>query len=186
MTRARLISPLLGPMQHETAGIWRTPKPIPVPYFGGAECSVTYVPDGDAFIAEADKLVASFLAKTFHERTKATLYVFNHCKNYLEACGDDDPEVLEMLDHVPWGKHIRPMVEMKDPEQVWAFVRLYDIWLAREQSDDEDYLSLHCRCEWDEEHGLQLVFNPAEKLIRVSSQDGDMIGWGGDGMISDQ
>ena len=31
-----------------------------------------------------------------------------------------------------------------------------------------------CECEWEQEHGLQLVFRQGKKLTRVSDQDGHL------------
>lgn len=36
------------------------------------------------------------------------------------------------------------------------------------------YVAVDCRCDWEEEHGLQLVFRQGRMLTRVSDQDGHL------------
>ena len=34
------------------------------------------------------------------------------------------------------------------------------------------YLCISCECDWEKEHGLQLIFENGQILIRASGQDG--------------
>jgi hypothetical protein len=48
-----------------------------------------------------------------------------------------------------------------------------EIYVTRRPKNDQDiYIQIACECDWEEEHGLQLVFRQGKKLTRVSSQDG--------------
>jgi len=106
---------------------------------------------------------------TEHDRSK---YVYQNCMDFLESIGYDERD--------------KPLWDMKNPEEVWNFVRLSSINIERNFSDDEKvYAVFYFECDWEDEHGLQLVFNNQAKLTRVSAIDGDLTGYKGDGMITD-
>ncbi|WP_394348340.1 DUF6985 domain-containing protein [Pedobacter westerhofensis] len=47
---------------------------------------------------------------------------------------------------------------MKDPKEIWNYVPYNKLYVTREPYEDHQlYLLLSCECDWEIEHGLQLV-----------------------------
>jgi hypothetical protein len=44
----------------------------------------------------------------------------------------------------------------------------------REHGDEGVYVSLNCECDWEEEHGLQIVFKNGLKINKVGPYDGHL------------
>lgn len=55
-------------------------------------------------------------------------------------------------------------------EQVWDHVRFGDAIVKRYQGDT--YVSLECGCDWEREHGLQIVFKNGQKITKIGRYDG--------------
>ena len=58
-----------------------------------------------------------------------------------------------------------------DVADVWNFVYPSEVIVHWDENADF-YLCVSCGCEWEEEHGLQLVFKDGKKLTRASGHDG--------------
>lgn len=133
-------------------------KPIPIPFFDGLQ--LEFIFDGyendENFFFEAEKAVSNFLEKNDIERMKISHLVFKNYTEFINSVGEDED-----------------LPEIKDKEQVWQFVYPEKIIVKRRHRRDKDiYLQIHCNCEWEIEHGLQLVFKQGLKLTRVSYIDG--------------
>ena len=86
---------------------------------------------------------------------------YENCLDFLEAvdCGDVDGRLRQI----------------KDKNEIWTYVYPKDIFVARRDRRDENiYINLTCECEWEKEHGLQLVFRQGRTLTRISEQDGHL------------
>ena len=65
-----------------------------------------------------------------------------------------------------------PEIEESD---IWNYVHPSELIVSRRHRRDQDiYVQAHCECEWEEEHGLQLVFRRGLQLTRVSDIDGHL------------
>jgi hypothetical protein len=82
----------------------------------------------------------------------------------LEAIGADWPEA-----------HM--MAAISNPADIWRHVFVRQIELKKDARHGEPsmYVLVYCACDWEEEHGLQLVYRNGNVLIRVSSEDGDVV-----------
>ena len=61
------------------------------------------------------------------------------------------------------------------PEDVWKHVRITEIGVCRRGHGDRAlYVQVAAECDWDGEHGLQLVYRRGGELNRVSDQDGHL------------
>ena len=100
--------------------------------------------------------IVAFLALGEEARNQASKYVFT---NYLR--------MKEMVDEDSLG------CDITDQDQVWEHVRFTDIFVRRRHRRDRSiYVSLMAECDWEIEHGLQIVFRRGGLLSRVSDQDG--------------
>ncbi|MEP2279728.1 hypothetical protein [Maribacter sp.] len=144
---------------------WWKSSPIKIPFFDYKELDVVFIdliPDKDeTFITEADEALKSFLEKSSSERLEISNYVFDNCEEFLEAIGYDDED-----EHL-W--------QIKDSNKIWEYVYPNRIYISRRSRRDKDiYLNIACRCDWEQEHGLQLIFRKGKQLTRVSGQDGHL------------
>ena len=61
-------------------------------------------------------------------------------------------------------------------DDVWNHVRLgkEPIVSRRHHGDKGIYISLECECDWEEEHGLQIVFKNGNVINKLGSYDGHL------------
>jgi hypothetical protein len=82
-------------------------------------------------------------------------------------------ETLQLLDESD-----RPDLRLEEPGAVWSHVQFGDTFYVsrREKGDAEDgvYLSLECSCDWEVEHGLQLVLREGRVVSKVGPFDGHL------------
>jgi hypothetical protein len=133
-------------------------EPIPIPFF--EDRKIKFIFDGcenDAnFFSDVDKAISNFLEKNDLERMEISHLVFKNYTEFIEAVGDD-----------------KGLPKIQDEKDVWQFVYPDEIIVTRRHRLDNDiYLQIHCNCEWEIEHGLQIVFRQGKKITRVSSIDG--------------
>lgn len=135
---------------------------IHVPYFDQAELEVDDLAEvGDL---EADEEVGKAALQAFLELTPAdrladTRHVYAYYRDFYEAVGGEDFLDEEM--GVP-----------KTPEAIWAHVRPTQIYLRAGQEDERCYLVVACKCDWEIEHGLMMVWRDGTTLCKVGGDDG--------------
>lgn len=174
ITQTTIQSAVLGTMEQSDFDDWWISKPVEIGFFEDEQLPVQYISFNPAldetFIQEADETITHLLNKDKAYRLSISDHVYRNCINFLESIEPEEED--------------RAMLEMQRPEDVWSFVQPSSIYVSREPEDEQVYVRLTCNCDWETEHGLQLVFNRQGQLIRVSADDGDNLGWKGDGMIS--
>jgi len=101
---------------------------------------------------------------------------------------DAGPEVLaaaepyvvhyceEMLVRYP--KKFRPDVHLAKPNDVWSYVHFGSFLHVsrRADGDTEDgvYVSIECSCDWEPEHGMQIVLRDGREVSKVGAYDGHL------------
>jgi hypothetical protein len=62
------------------------------------------------------------------------------------------------------------------PRDVWKHVKFGDepIVTRRAYGDHGVYVSLECNCDWEIEHGLQIVFKNGLKVNKIGPYDGHL------------
>jgi hypothetical protein len=80
-------------------------------------------------------------------------------------------EMLDLYEEVD-----RPNVKVDHPSEVWKYVQFgAELHVTRRaEGDDEDgiYFSLECGCDWEREHGLDLVLRDGLAFTKVGPYDG--------------
>lgn len=157
-------SKILGSLvQNQEMTNWWHSSPIQIPLFD-LELAITCIdfdPVLDSkFMDEADLAIQNFFQLQAFDKLKIAPLIF---ANFVEICSylseDDIPENMRGA----------------QPLSIWNFVHPTAIYISRRQSKDKDiYIVLACECDWEKEHGLQLVFRQGKKLTRVSDQDGHL------------
>ena len=120
------------------------------------------IPEGDnQYLEDADAALQNFLAKDESDRNQISELTYQHCLDFLNA--------------VDYGDEDGTLRNLKDRNDIWDYVYPKEILVARRDRRDEDiYINISCECEWEKEHGLQLVFRQGKRLTRISEQDGHL------------
>lgn len=149
--------------QNERFDDWWRSEEIEIPFFDKAKLAITFTkfePEKDLkFIQDADNAILNFLKLTSLDRLKISDLILKNYFDFLEAVGDDEEFKLN--------------IDKQD--QIWDFVHPNDIYVSRRPYNDKDiYVQISCNCDWEEEHGLQLVFRQGRQITRVSGIDGHL------------
>jgi hypothetical protein len=92
------------------------------------------------------------------DRLSASVHVFQNYRNNVEAVGEDNMSI-----------HIESVTD------IWAHVHPSDIFVSkRGRRDSLIYVQIGAECDWEIEHGLQIVYRSGYMLSRVSAQDGHL------------
>lgn len=162
-----IVSKSIGTLfQNDQFDDWWESKLIEVPFLKNKAIKITFmdfIPERDTeFIKEADKALKIFLAKPESDRLLISNLAHKNCMEFLNAVEFDEAD--------------QPLLDITDKNEIWNFIYPQDIYITRRNRRDEYiYLNVTCECEWEQEHGLQLVFQKGEKLTRISQQDGYLI-----------
>lgn len=151
--------------QNEQFDNWWISEPIPILFFDNKEMKINFLnfkpEDDSAFLNEADVALQNFLAKNKNDRAELAELVHKHCLAALNEVGKDEIN-----------KHLW---ELKNKSDIWNFVYPSQMSLSRRRRRDKDiYLDISGGCDWEEEHGLQLIFRQGKQLTRISNQDGHL------------
>ena len=152
------ISPL-GAMTKDTEFGWYRSEPLVVPVLGGKQCRIVVEGyDDDAQKDDFRAAIAHFLAIDASVLKAVEGDVFQYYQDCKDGFDDDE------------------MVEMESPAEVWDHVQLGDepVVSRRSYGDEGIYISLECNCDWEEEHGLQIVFKNGQKVNKIGPYDGHL------------
>ena len=128
-------------------------QPFPIPYFDNKEIKVGFVEaEHQPYLDGADKMLENFIGLGSIDRIENSDIVHHY---YFET--------------LKYG-YTKPL-DIKTTKDIWNFVTPTEIIIHWDE-DGEFYLCVSCECEWEEEHGLQLVFKDGLTLTRASGHDG--------------
>lgn len=114
---------------------------------------------GIADVAEQAALSA-FLALTSRDRLADSRHLYAYYRDVKQAVASEDGRELEMA--VP-----------KTPEAIWTHVTPTQLYLdAGRDGDPHLYIVAECECDWEDEHGLMMVWRDGATLCKVSGFDG--------------
>ncbi|MFJ3641015.1 DUF6985 domain-containing protein [Streptomyces sp. NPDC090108] len=150
--------PGLGPVSIDANLGDYVSQPLPVPVFGGALCRFVVVGyDDDHAKVDFGTAISAFAGLDESALRSASGPVFQY---YLDAKtevgGDED------------------FVSIAGPDDVWSHVRLGgEVSVQREDAhgDRQVYVSVECECDWEPEHGLQIVFRRGSSVSKVGPFD---------------
>ena len=82
-------------------------------------------------------------------------------------------ELLELYDEA---EHRN--IKFDHPSEIWKYVQFGSELLVRRRADGDDedgiYFSLECGCDWEPEHGLDLVLRDGLAFTKVGPYDGHL------------
>ncbi len=142
---------------HQYEDDWLVTEPLSVPLFEGLRCQ---------FVLEeppADEQEADAIAQAIKNLLACDRAVLMAASNDVFRYYQDSARLLREAGEEP------PVIESAG--DVWAHV-----WISPEAIVAEDegqiYISFSCNCDWEEEHGLQLVVHNGLRVNKVGPYDG--------------
>lgn len=132
---------------------------VQVPYFDNVEIKLSG-DDYDQTNPRAAAALSAFLTLTSEDRLKDTRHVFAYYQDFREAVGGED-----------WMD--KKMGIPEKPEDIWSCVHpnLLGVWSGLDR-DTSQYVFLEANCDWEQEHGLLLVWRNGTTLIKAGGFDG--------------
>jgi uncharacterized protein VirK/YbjX len=131
-------------------------EPLEIPYFDNKKLIVEFVEaKQQTYLENADRVLSTFLNLGLQDKIKDSEIVNNY---YIET--------------LKYG-YTKPL-NIKTPQDIWNFLTPIVITIQWDENGDF-YLCISCECEWEGEHGLQLVFKDGQSLTRASGHDGHFI-----------
>lgn len=151
--------PLLGKVTRKEFPNWLSSRPIQIAMFGGKKCRIVLKDYEDDDHKESFHLaIANFLKGTHDVLRKAEKHLFKYYKK-------NESYWLE--------EGNAPIKAMSD---LWTHVQLGDepMVTRRAYGDKGVYISIECSCEWEQEHGLQIVLKNGLKVNKLGPYDGHL------------
>jgi len=137
---------------------WLESAAIKVPYFDGLKVKFMVECMRDEDRPEFSQAASNFLGLSSDARFSASEYLFKNYRDCAEAVGNEFVEV-----------------RIGDPRSVWEHLHPSKIHVVRRPYGDKlVYVQIVAKCDWEREHGLQLVYRRGMELNRVSAQDGHL------------
>ena len=152
--------PGVGPFTRNEKLGWYYGEPLPVPVLGRT-CRIVLEdydeePDKEDFHAAIRNFLSA--GPGVLEEAEPHVYRYYHDCNAHREPGDDE------------------YVAIDRPADVWAHVQLGGeaVVARRAYGDRGMYVSLECECDWEPEHGLQIVFENGLRVNKVGPFDGHL------------
>jgi hypothetical protein len=162
----QITSQVLGQLtQDNNFEDWWKSEALEIPFFDNKRLPIIFMdfePDHDTtFLQEADQALTNFFKLNLADRNSISELAYKNCTDFLDAVDFDDVD--------------QSLREIKDKNEIWKFIHPSEIYVTRRHYKEQDmYVQIACGCDWEQEHGLQLVFRQGKKLTRISDQDGHL------------
>lgn len=151
--------PRLGRFTEDEYGSYRS-DPVAIPVLWNATCHFVFAGyDDDPVQADFHTAVSAFLDLEEPVLMAAAPSIFEYYLDVVSDHGDDPVPVLiesagDVLAHVHPGR---------------------DVEVRRDRYGDQRiYVSAECECDWEPEHGLQIVFRDGRTVTKVGPFDGHL------------
>ncbi len=126
----------------------------------GVECEfIVEGYDADAGKEDFHRTIKQFLAMDRQQLAAATPHVYAYYQDTW--AGHPEPETLPAVGQ---------------PDDVWKHVHFgFEVTICRRGAGDRAvYASFECNCDWEPEHGLQLVFRNGNEISKLGPFDGHL------------
>ena len=153
--------PGLGPVVLNREFGWYVSEPTSVPALGAAWR--TFILAG----YDEDHRKEDFHAAIHNFRTlskQALIDIEPYLIRYLNDCNQN------------WNVDDEEYISLQSSADIWNHVRLgtEPEVSRRGYGDTKVYVSLSCGCDWEPEHGLQLVFREGNRICKLGPYDGHL------------
>lgn len=149
----------LGPLEPDPCTPeWLISEPREIPFFDDRKLRIVLESLDESDTQEVESALDSFLKLGAADRLAISPYVFANYKTRAELMSEQD---------------LGGRIESEDA--VWQHVHPSEIFVSRRSRRDcAIYISIAAECDWEPEHGLQIIFRRGLELVRVSEQDGHL------------
>lgn len=150
--------PGLGTVVKDHSLDWYFSEPMPLALLNGASCRVVLDGyDDDPAQADFHGAIANLKAASFSVLRAAEQHVFQYYQDMADQIDDE-------------------RVRIDKPAEVWQHVRFGDkpVVGRRAWGDRAVYVSLECGCDWEPEHGMQIVLRHGNLVTKVGPYDGHL------------
>jgi uncharacterized protein DUF6985 len=149
---------LLGPLNRDSRlhGILLS-SPVPIPFLDGQPLPFQLIQLTGPDELDTTRAIKAFLQLTKTDRAAATSQVFAYFNRVDDAV--DGGAGCNVAAHDDIWQHVHPRLigVVRDRDHARAI-----------------HVQVLAECDWEPEHGLQLVFRDGKDLVRVSEQDGNL------------
>lgn len=153
--------PGLGEVTKDDRFGWYYSQPMKLAVLDGKECRIVL----ESYDEEPNKddyhaAISEFLSSSPSVLRESETYIFQYYQDINSFFSPSDEE----------------FVAISSPTEIWAHIQLGDepIVSRRGYGDEGIYISLECNCDWEREHGLQIVFKGGNKVCKVGPYDGHL------------
>ena len=130
---------------------------VAVGWFDGAEVELEEPETSVDAIA-----LENFLKLTAQDRLNASRHVHAYYLDFHDAAGGED--WLDSQMGIP-----------ATPEDIWNHVQPQLLFVAsRDDMPGHSYVVVEANCDWEEEHGLMLVWKDGKRLTKVGGYNGHL------------
>lgn len=153
--------PGLGDLTKDEEYNWWHSEPIPVKALGGLFCTITLEDyEDDPEKEDFHTAIKNFLSTSEFVLEEAEQHIYEYYKDMNENWQPGDEEYLVI----------------SAAEDVWSHIQLGDnpTFIRNKGADNEIYISLECNCDWEVEHGLQIVFKNGLEVNKIGPFDGHL------------
>jgi len=137
---------------------------IEIPFFDNRKLRVLFEAedlDDSEGIELLDRAIGEFLRKSISDRLSLSESVYKNCMDSLNCLG--------------YMERDKSLWDIQNPNEVWNYVVPNEIYVMSASDLEENaHVVIHCECEWELEHGLQLVFEDGKDITRISGIDGHL------------
>ena len=152
--------PGIGPVTEDDESGWYFSEPLAIPGLRGRVCRI--VLEGYAEHPKQEEFhvaIANLLSSERDLLHDAEEYVYLYYKDVRSTLFPSDAGHIDI-----------------DRAHLWEHVQVGNepIVSRRAHGDKGIYVSLECNCDWEPEHGLQLVFKDGRTVKKVGPYDGHL------------
>lgn len=151
--------PGLGDVQKDERFGGYHSRPVPLKMLVGRECRIVLEGyDDDDAKDNYHSTIAAFMAASPAVLQDAEKFVFQYYQDVNKFWKPSDSEFLTI----------------ESAKDVWRHVQIGGeaVISRRGYGDQGIYVSIECECDWEPEHGLQLVLKDGVKICKVGPFDG--------------
>lgn len=104
--------------------------------------------------------IAAFLTIDENALKRVESDIMSYYDDVLRSVGAEEPD----------------FPRISSPDDVWTHIRFGNepIVCRRPYGDQRVYVSVECECDWEPEHGLQIVFKGGQTVNKVGPYDGHL------------
>ncbi|MBX9655673.1 hypothetical protein K2Y11_18820 [bacterium] len=150
----------LGEVTKDNDFGWYCSKPMMVPVLGTVCRILVEGYDDDSRQHEFHVAISNFLQLSPNALKESEEHIFRYYQKCNASCEMHSPECLSI----------------ETSSGVWPHVRIGNevIVTRRAYGDKAIYVSVECNCDWEVEHGLQIVFRNGQRVNKIGQYDGHL------------